>query len=328
MYNAGSELNSTGWYEMFYRGYDPALGRMLQVDPMAMKYSSLTPYNYSFNDPVYWNDPSGADPTPDQIWNYLLRLLGSMESGQYVRISAEQLHMHITGDSGGGGLGGGYGVDIQTIVARDEVSHSDGSISLWLYFVSSNTSRADVNNGDNILGRVMMDYTEIRMQSSVIMDLNGDITRFDNGANLIFVDTGSGLELFHDRLVINGTMNSEAFSNGLTNILSGMRLPKGGVFDTKRLYNGKISIALFRGGITTNGGILKAGLANYQVTMPDGSFKIVYQKINGPSLTVDSIRISLGIHEYYAHGVLGWPDETVVPKYAPKIAELIAGYPY
>ncbi|MBX2965987.1 MAG: hypothetical protein KF845_07565 [Cyclobacteriaceae bacterium] len=165
LYNAGSELNaSTGWYEMFYWGYDPALGRMLQVDPMASKYASLTPYNYSFNDPVYWNDPSGADPTPDQIWNYLLRLLGSMESGQYVRISAEQLHMHITGDSGGGGLGGGYGVDIQTIVAHDAVSHSDGSISLRLYFVSSNTSRADIHNGDNIMGRVMMDYTEIKIQ--------------------------------------------------------------------------------------------------------------------------------------------------------------------
>ncbi|MBX2965985.1 MAG: RHS repeat-associated core domain-containing protein [Cyclobacteriaceae bacterium] len=179
LYNAGSELNaSTGWYEMFYRGYDPALGRMLQVDPMAMKYSSLTPYNYSFNDPVYWNDPSGADPTPDQIWNYLLRLFGSMESGQYVRISAEQLHMHITGDSGGGGLGGGYGVDIQSIIAYDAVSHSDGSISLRLYFVSSNTSRADVSNGDNIMGRVMMDYTEIKMQSGP-----GRIDLFSGAAN-------------------------------------------------------------------------------------------------------------------------------------------------
>jgi hypothetical protein len=29
---------------------------------MAGKYGSLTPYNYAFNDPVYWNDPGGADP--------------------------------------------------------------------------------------------------------------------------------------------------------------------------------------------------------------------------------------------------------------------------
>jgi RHS repeat-associated protein len=63
LYNAGSELNdNTQWYEMFFRGYDPALGRMLQIDPVASKYSSLTPYNYAFNDPVAFNDPSGADP--------------------------------------------------------------------------------------------------------------------------------------------------------------------------------------------------------------------------------------------------------------------------
>jgi len=29
---------------------------------MVNSFASLTPYNYSFNDPVYWNDPSGAVP--------------------------------------------------------------------------------------------------------------------------------------------------------------------------------------------------------------------------------------------------------------------------
>jgi RHS repeat-associated protein len=63
LYNGGSELNEgTGNYEMFFRSYDPALGRMNGVDIRAAAYSSLTPYNYAFNNPVYWNDPNGADP--------------------------------------------------------------------------------------------------------------------------------------------------------------------------------------------------------------------------------------------------------------------------
>ncbi len=63
LYNAGSELNEkTKNYEMFYREYDAALGRMTAIDPMAIKYSSLTPYNYSFNDPIAFNDPLGDDP--------------------------------------------------------------------------------------------------------------------------------------------------------------------------------------------------------------------------------------------------------------------------
>jgi RHS repeat-associated protein len=53
--------SNTGWYETFFRGYDAALGKFLQTDPMADKYGSWTPYNYALNDPVYWNDPMGDD---------------------------------------------------------------------------------------------------------------------------------------------------------------------------------------------------------------------------------------------------------------------------
>ncbi len=61
LYNAANELNdNTGWYEMFYRGYDPAIGRMLQVDPYATMYASLSAYNYGANNPAMFNDPTGA----------------------------------------------------------------------------------------------------------------------------------------------------------------------------------------------------------------------------------------------------------------------------
>jgi RHS repeat-associated protein len=61
LYNAANELNKTsGWYEMYYRGYDPAIGRMLQVDPYATMYASSTTYNYALNNPVMMNDPSGG----------------------------------------------------------------------------------------------------------------------------------------------------------------------------------------------------------------------------------------------------------------------------
>jgi RHS repeat-associated protein len=61
--NGGTELNpTTSLYDLDYRHYDPILGRMNGVDPMATKYASLSPYNYSFNDPVTFNDPTGADP--------------------------------------------------------------------------------------------------------------------------------------------------------------------------------------------------------------------------------------------------------------------------
>jgi len=61
--NGGTELNpTTSLYDLAFRNYDPVLGRMNGVDPMATKYASLTPYNYSFNDPVTFTDVTGAEP--------------------------------------------------------------------------------------------------------------------------------------------------------------------------------------------------------------------------------------------------------------------------
>jgi RHS repeat-associated protein len=65
LFNSGSELNTTiGWYETGTRNYDPSLGRFMAVDPMAAKYSSVSAYHYSGNNPVMLTDPTGAD-----YWN-------------------------------------------------------------------------------------------------------------------------------------------------------------------------------------------------------------------------------------------------------------------
>ena len=74
LYNEGSELNtSSGWYETFFRGYDPALGRFMQIDPLATASASWSSYHYGKNDPVNFNDPQGDRdrPTRDErnpVW--------------------------------------------------------------------------------------------------------------------------------------------------------------------------------------------------------------------------------------------------------------------
>lgn len=62
-FNEGNELiTSLDIYETILRGYDPAIGRFNAIDVAAGKYAGWTPYQYGFNNPVYWNDPLGNDP--------------------------------------------------------------------------------------------------------------------------------------------------------------------------------------------------------------------------------------------------------------------------
>jgi len=118
------------------RMYDPYVGRFSTIDPHSVKYDAVTPYNFGFNNPVLFVDPTGKDGvvtgsgTKDDP--YVVKANYYYVKGGLSKNELKGLNSAISTYNGAGGKNG------------VEVKNADGSTS----YVKFNLSTKEVGSLD------------------------------------------------------------------------------------------------------------------------------------------------------------------------------------
>ncbi|GAA4092616.1 RHS repeat-associated core domain-containing protein [Mucilaginibacter panaciglaebae] len=116
LYNKKELQTELGQYDYGARFYDPVIARWTSVDPLVEAgQESMTPYGYTFDDPVRYTDPDGRAPEGnngccDALKNYAREYMRTavMVSGPYAAMASKRSPQEALSNTGDALVFGGY----------------------------------------------------------------------------------------------------------------------------------------------------------------------------------------------------------------------------
>ena len=184
--------NESKFFYYWHRYYDPEIGRFVQVDPMWSEYPSMSPYQYTLNNPLRYVDPTGC----------LVYISDSEEDAKWI---ADQLNAVLGTD----------------ITVKTESKTTFFGKTKTYYRLSTDDSDFDwsedkytmalydaINSTEIIFNFSLVDGNEKHGHSGILYDLGGGVVdkAYKGGANILISNSGTstnepmGVVIMHELL--------------------------------------------------------------------------------------------------------------------------------
>ncbi|EDO27590.1 predicted protein [Nematostella vectensis] len=164
----GKELQTElglNFYDYGARNYDAALGRWVNIDPLAEKFNNISPYVYSNNSPIFFVDKDGMEPEPpSQVIpdNSVIQLKGvnsSMLTQELIKTAAAMGEQPVT--------------DFKANNTSDLNGHRDGKNGLSTYIQNRLSGTTGVED-------FMAEFDDWANDDEVLINVTPELTSVDD----------------------------------------------------------------------------------------------------------------------------------------------------